>query len=66
MKRKKGEKRETLDEPYPREEEEKDIGTGKHKNRATRQEHKQSQAVHSHTKLNSEEEELLRGKRSYL
>jgi len=66
LKKKKGRKRETLDEPYPREQEEKDIGAGKHKNRAIRQEDKQSQAVHSHTKQNSEGEESLRGKRSYL
>jgi len=66
LKKKKGGKRETLDKPYPREKEEKGIGTMKHKNSATRQEDKQSQEVHSHTKQGSEEEESLRGERSYL
>jgi len=42
LKKKKGGKRGTLDETYPRKEEEKDIGAGKHKNRAIMQEDKQS------------------------
>jgi len=46
LKKEKGEKRETPNKPYPREKEENDGGTGKHKNSTTGQEDKQSQAVH--------------------
>ena len=62
MKKKKGGKRETLDKPYPREKRKNEGKTEKHKNNTRMQEGKQSQAVHSHVKQGSEEEESLRGK----
>ena len=55
-----GGKRETLGKPYPREKRKNEGKTEKHKNNTRIQESKQSQAVHSHTKKNSEGEESAR------